>query len=100
MPDRLKIEGTLFLAAWAAYVVVAAITGSLTLGVLAIRCAMAAITAGLIGIAYRLRSKSRSAAGSGSGDALLEKGRARQWRILMWTLAGMVVAAFVVTRIA
>ena len=100
MSDRLKIEGKLFLAACAAYVVVAAITGRLTLGVLAVRCAMAAITAVLIGIAYRRRPKSRSAAGSGSGEELLEKGRARQWRILMWTLAGIVVAAFVVTRVA
>jgi hypothetical protein len=100
MSDRLKIEGKLFLAAWAAYVVVAAITGSLTLRVLAVRCAMAAVTAVLIGIAYRRRPKSRSAVRSGSGEALLENGRARQWRILMWTLAGLVVAAFVVTRIA
>jgi hypothetical protein len=100
MSDRLKLEGKLFVAAWAAYVVVAAITGSLTLGVLAIRCAMAAITAGLIGIAYRLRPKSGSAAGSGSGESLLETGRARQWRILMWALAGIVVVAFVVARIA
>ena len=100
MSDGLKIEGKLFLGAWAAYVIIAAITGSLTLEVLAIRGIMAVVTAVLIGIAYRCRPKRRYTAGSGSGEALLEERRARQWRILMWTLAGLVVVAFVVTRVA
>jgi hypothetical protein len=98
MSDRLRIEGKLFLGAWTAYVIIAAIAGNLTIEVLAIRCGMAVVTAILIGLAYRRRPNGDYIVASGSDEASLEKRRARQWRILMWTLTGLVVVAFLVAR--
>ncbi len=98
MSDAPRIEGRIFLGALLAYVLVAAITGSLTVEVLAIRFGMAMVTAVLIGIAYRRRPTTRHVEGIDSGEASLDKRRARQWRLLMWIVFGLVVIAFAVSR--
>jgi hypothetical protein len=98
MSDAPKIEGRIFLGALVAYVLVAAITGSLTVEVLAIRLGMAAVTAVLIGIAYRRRPTRHHVEATDSREALLDKRRAHQWRLAMWTVFALVVIAFAVSR--
>jgi uncharacterized ion transporter superfamily protein YfcC len=78
------------------YVLVAAITGSLSVEVLAIRLGMAVVTAALIGLAYRRRPATRHIEGIDSGEASLTRRRACQWRLLMWIVFGLVVIAFVI----
>jgi hypothetical protein len=81
--ERLKIEGKVFVGAWAGYTGIAAISGVLTFEVLAIRFGMAVVTALLIGAIYRGRTKSA---------------RFRRSRIL-WAIVIVVALAFVVGRL-
>jgi hypothetical protein len=99
MSSWLKLEIKLFAGALTGYIAIAAITGTLTVGVLAVRAGMAIATALLIGIAYQGLSNRRRAVDAGLGETSSKRIEDRQRRLLMWSMIAVVVAAFVVGRL-
>ena len=99
MSGWLKLEGKLFVGALIGYIAIAAITGTLTAEVLAVRVGMAIVSALLIGIAYKRLPKRRHVGEVGLERASLKGAEGRQWRLLMWTVIAVVVVAFVVGRL-
>lgn len=95
----LKLQGKLFVGALTGYIAIAAITGTLTAEVLAVRVGMAIVSALLIGIAYQRLTKIGHVEDTGSPRASLKGIEGRQWRLLMWTMIAVVVVAFVVDRV-
>lgn len=95
----LKLQVKLFAGALTGYIAIAAITGTLTAEVLAVRVGMAIVSALLIGVAYQRLPKRGHVEDAGSHRASLKGIEGRQWRLLMWTMIAVVVVAFVVGRV-
>lgn len=100
MSSWLKLEGKLFAGALTGYIAIAAITGTMTAGVLAVRAGMAVATSALlVGIVYQGLHKRHRVVDAGSDGASLKGIEGRRWRLLMWMMIAVVVLAFVVGRL-
>ncbi len=99
MSSWLKLEGKLFAGALTGYVAIAAITGTLTAEVLAVRVGMAMGSALLVGIAYQSLLKRPRVEDAGSDGVSFNRIKVRQRRLLIWTMIVVIVVAFVVGRL-
>lgn len=100
MSNWLKLQGKLFAGALTGYIAIAAVTGTLTAEVLAVRAGMAVASALLVGIGYQILSRGRGVENVDSDRTLRKRIEGRQGRLLVWTtIAVVVVVAFVVGRL-